>query len=88
MKSLRILLAGVATAALTTFAIADEAATVKVPNLEVKEKLQALAQINVTADKPQQAEAVRSDEVQALLDETARIDREPTAVDTDQTQRR
>ena len=54
---------------------ADGSAVVKVYSLDVKERVQNLELINVTAEKPVSDEAEAPDaELQAILDEVAELD--------------
>jgi len=57
-----------------TYTWADQADVVKVPSLAVKERLHALEQINVTAEKTPVDVEVESARVQDILDEAARLD--------------
>jgi hypothetical protein len=56
-------------------AAADTTAVVKVYGLDVKERLQSLELIDVTAEKPAAEDAQPlDDELQAILDEAQRLD--------------
>lgn len=55
-----------------TAALADD--TVRASNLEVKERLIAIEQINVSAEKEQAKPQVESERVAKLLEEAARIE--------------
>jgi len=55
-------------------AVADANDNVQVPSLKVKERLQSIEQINVTAEKKQLAIAPESEAVAALLREADSID--------------
>lgn len=57
------------------FAAADNTAVVKVYGLDVKERIQTLELIDVTAEKPAAADAEPLDDVlQAILDEAETLD--------------
>ena len=58
-------------------AMADASEQVQVPSLKVKERLQSIEQINVTAEKKQLAIAPESEAVAALLREADMIDAGP-----------
>lgn len=66
-----------AAACLFTGAAFADSAVVKVYSLDVKERVQNLELINVTAEKPASDEAEAPDaELQAILDEAAELDAE------------
>ena len=59
-------------------AVADASEQVQVPSLKVKERLQSIEQINVTAEKKQLAIAPESEAVAALLREADMIEAGPS----------
>lgn len=60
-------------------AIEAQAGTVQVPSLQVRERLRSIEQINVTAEKPVQAERPVSEAVARLLDEAKQLDAQAQA---------
>ena len=70
MKSL--LLTGLLFAA--SFALADDANQVAIPSLEVKERLLAIDQINVTAPTEKVTPVPSTPAVEALLEEAKQLD--------------
>jgi small-conductance mechanosensitive channel len=62
-----------------TAAFADGTSSVAVPSLKVKERLQSIEQINVTAEKQAKAEQPQSEAVEALLAEAEKLDEQDMA---------
>jgi hypothetical protein len=77
MADMRIVKTAACLFMLTPFlALADATENVQVPSLKVKERLQSIEQINVTAEKKQLAIAPESAAVAALLREADAIEAE------------
>ncbi|MEM7077115.1 MAG: hypothetical protein AAF513_00680 [Pseudomonadota bacterium] len=78
-----VLGAAAALCAVGTLAASQEGErTVKVPSLEVKERLQSIEQINVTAEKPVQEQAPISNAVAEALREAELLDTQTRAAET------
>jgi hypothetical protein len=77
MKTLSMALAGALLLAAAS-ALADNANVVRTQILDVKERLQHLERIDVTAEKPANPDAEPlDDELRAILDEAERAERAP-----------
>lgn len=81
---MKTLIATVAGAGLLTAAaavLADDGSAVRTHTLQVKERLQDIERIDVTAEKPANPDAEPLDEaLRAILDEAERIEQEAHAV--------
>ena len=81
MKTVDIAISSITLCLLAASVQADE--TIRTTNLEVKERLIAIEQINVSAEKTQVAPVITSERVAQLLEEAAEADAQSEATATD-----